>query len=103
MKKDRNVLESILWTAMQGDSILANKCLLILYKHQTDHEQATKATHLINDQGFNTADAHILTMYAELITHGVTLTPQQHIAMVQRLLKYCKQLINYEEIASYIR
>lgn len=93
----------ILWSCIQGDPELAKKCLLLLYELQTKEEQHLKNTQEVNYLGFNTADAPIMSMYAELIQQGVELTAQQHKSVVKRLLKYCHQLIKFQEITEYIR
>lgn len=95
-------LKTTLWACMQGDSNLANKCLLKLHQLQTDTERQAQITMHSNHQGFNIADARIMSMYAELVKQGVELTPHQHTQMVNRLLKYCEQLVQYEEIVEII-
>lgn len=78
------------------------KALVLLYRRQTVDEQQAKQTRCINGRGFNAADASVLTVYAEHILSGRTLSDGDYDEAGHRLRKYVGQLED-EVIAREIR
>jgi len=71
------------------------KCLVCLYDNQEDDEQDMQTTVHQNGHGFNTADAPILTQYAEELREDGALCSEHLVDCRERMKKYCKQLTQY--------
>lgn len=63
-----------------------------LYDCQTENEQCTKTTNVINGIGFNGVDAPILSSMAEFLKKTGFLTPKQKAIVRKKLIKYNRQL-----------
>ena len=68
------------------------KYLLKLYERQTLDEKQVEHTIHSNKQGFNSADAPILSAIAEDLRHDRPLSPDQKRELTNRMSKYAKQL-----------
>lgn len=77
---------------LSSDPVWAARAITALYKRQTHDEQVTQDTRHHNDMGFTSADARILSSFAEQIHRGRTLSPKQLAIAYRKLPKYAKQL-----------
>jgi hypothetical protein len=66
--------------------------LLAIHAKQTAEEQHCKETKEDNGQGFNSADANILSSFAEDLLKYSHLTDRQKAVCRSRMLKYSNQL-----------
>lgn len=80
---------------MKGDQEFLERCIMLVYQHQTDQEQQVRTTQEINHQGFNKADAPLMTKMAEQLMLGHHLTPLQVEVAEAVMGKYARQLGNY--------
>lgn len=79
------------------------KCLELLYQRQTLDEQQVEHTIHSNQQGFNNADAPILSAIAEDLRHERPLNADQRRELANRMSKYVNQLAPFipdEELSS---
>ena len=79
--------------AMEFDNGTLERCLLRLYKNQTEQEQLNATTTENNGIGFNGTDAYILTKYVEQLKKGFHLTEKQINLTRRKMIKYAKQLV----------
>ena len=77
---------------IQTNDIVLYQALKNLYACQTNDEQITQSTNVINGMGFNGADAPILSSMAEFLNKTGFLTPKQKAIVRKKLIKYNKQL-----------
>jgi len=82
----------LLQVMLSHDMDFQVKCLELLYRKQTPDEQQMETSVYQNEQGFNSADAAILSVIAEDLRHGNGLTPRDRDELSVRLPKYAKQL-----------
>lgn len=84
-----------IWIMLKGDQEFIEKCILILYKEQTQHEQSLKDSTEHNGVGFTKGDAPVMTTLAEQLMRGIKLSPLQVEVHGGKMLKYAKQLSRY--------
>lgn len=103
--------------ALMTNNDYLEKAILKLYKYQTEHEQQTQDTTVLNGVGFNSIDANFLSSLAEWILdrkHAPVAEKdkyvvRRHLSYKQRLLarkkvtKYAGQLVNMYIDAGVIR
>lgn len=71
----------------------AERAILALYERQTMDERISQQTNENNGEGFNGADAYILTSFAsQLIRYKRPLSPKQLAIAFRKLPKYATQL-----------
>lgn len=66
--------------------------VVVLFKLQTDEEQAADETRVHNKQGFNAFDAEILSSFAKQLLAGRTLSEKQFSIAKKKIRKYARQL-----------
>lgn len=71
------------------------RALMRLYSFQTEEERLSFTTKNHNNRGFNSADAKILTSFAEFYKKTGFLTPKQKQIARHKLAKYSKQLYEF--------
>ena len=103
--------------ALMTNNDYLEKAILKLYKYQTEHEQQTQDTAVLNGVGFNTIDANFLSSLAEWILdrkHAPVaekdkyvvrrhLTYKQLLFARKKVTKYAGQLVNMYIDAGVIR
>src|SRR5262249_37867706 len=67
--------------------------LLALYRSQTEWEQANAKTSELNGSGFASPDAPLLTLLAETVLRGGTLSAADEETLIRRLPKYWSQFV----------
>lgn len=94
--------------ALMTNNDYLEKAILKLYKYQTEYEQQTQDTAMLNGVGFNTIDANFLSSLAEWILDRENvpeseknkyvvrrhLTDKQRMFARKKLTKYAGQLVN---------
>jgi hypothetical protein len=78
---------------LQTNDRAVERALVALYRRQTALEQHSRETLTDNGQGFNAADARILTIYAQGLLDGQTLQAHELKFARERLVKYAGQLL----------
>lgn len=91
----KNMNSKTIWIMLKGDQEFIEKCILILYKEQTQHEQSLKDSLEHNGVGFTKGDAPIMTTLAEQLMRGIHLSPLQIEVHAGKMLKYSRQLTRY--------
>jgi hypothetical protein len=71
----------------------ATRALVRLYQQQTAEEQTAESTIDRNGRGFNTADAKLLSSFAQQLLEGRSLSEKQMKIAFARLPKYAAQLL----------
>ena len=103
--------------ALMTNNDYLEKAILKLYKYQTEYEQQTQDTAMLNGVGFNTIDANVLSSLAEWILdreHAPAseqnkyvvrrhLTDKQRLFARKKVTKYAGQLVNMYVDAGVIR
>lgn len=103
--------------ALMTDNNYLEKAILKLYKYQTEYEQQTQDTAMLNGVGFNSIDANFLSSLAEWILDIKNvpvneknkyvvrrhLTNKQRLFARKKLIKYARQLVNMYVDAGVIR
>lgn len=77
---------------LRWDNFMVERAVVALFKRQTRDERANEHTIWLNQQGFNAADAAILTRGAKWVLAGNRLDGKYLVEVRQRLLKYTRQL-----------
>lgn len=88
--------------ALMTNNDYLEKAILKLYKYQTEHEQQTKDTTVLNGVGFNTIDANFLSSLAELILdrkHAPVAEKDKYV--VRRHLSYKQRLLARKKVTKY--
>jgi hypothetical protein len=67
--------------------------LLSMYERQTDGEQCTHETHVVNGIGFNAIDANILSSIANFYIERKFITRKQLQVTAKKLQRYKRQLL----------
>lgn len=89
------------WNKWSVRKVLANdfafcrRALLVLYRRQTEDEQAARRTKHDNDRGFNQPDARRGSELARRVLAGGLLEPKEVIEIRTMLWKYAGQLARY--------
>lgn len=78
---------------IETNSKMRLKSLKILARRQTDSEYRDETTHIYNNEGFNHADAKVLTSIAKYAEKHGGVTPKQDKLLSYRLKKYATQLV----------
>lgn len=90
--KEHIVIEAML----ADDRAFLKKCLLLLWKKQTEFEQQEHITHETNHVGFNKPDSPVLSGYAVILSdsHSKSLSEHGWRDAEERMMKYSKQLLS---------
>lgn len=71
------------------------RAVIAIYNRQTPSEQVIKDTKESNNIGFNSADARLLSYYAEYAINNKCLLSGKHLNQARnKIKKYWKQLLN---------
>lgn len=71
----------------------ATRALLTIYGYQTNEEQETEHTRIINDMGFTGVDGNILTSFAKQFLNKGYLSPKQMEIVTKKMPKYHRQIM----------
>lgn len=88
--------------ALMTNNDYLEKAILKLYKYQTEHEQQTQDTTVLNGVGFNSIDANFLSSLAEWILdrkHAPVAEKDKYV--VRRHLSYKQRLLARKKVAKY--
>lgn len=88
--------------ALMTNNDYLEKAILKLYKYQTEHEQQTKDTTVLNGVGFNSIDANFLSSLAEWILdrkHAPAAEKDKYV--VRRHLSYKQRLLARKKVTKY--
>lgn len=88
--------------ALMTNNDYLEKAILKLYKYQTEHEQQTKDTTVLNGVGFNSIDANFLSSLAEWILdrkHAPVAEKDKYV--VRRHLSYKQRLLARKKVTKY--
>lgn len=88
--------------ALMTNNDYLEKAILKLYKYQTEHEQLTKDTTVLNGVGFNYIDANFLSSLAEWILdrkHAPVAEKDKYV--VRRHLSYKQRLLARKKVTKY--
>jgi hypothetical protein len=71
------------------------RAVIAIYQRQTPSEQAVKDTKESNNIGFNSADARLLSYYAEYAINNKCLLSGKHLTQARnKIKKYWRQLLS---------
>lgn len=84
--------ESIL-TVLDTIPGAVERALVVIWNRQTSGEQASRSTQQQNGEGFTAADAYTLSLRAERVARGLSLSPIELDDSRERVKKYWSQLL----------
>jgi hypothetical protein len=96
--KAQKELTQLVKLRMADDIAFLEKCIIAVWKRQTDDEQDTEDTHEENGIGFNKGDAPILSGYADKINArgpNERLREWDFKDASKRMQKYAGQVVRY--------
>lgn len=87
---DREAIQQLLAT---NDAAVC-RAILQLWNRQMPSEQSAHCAKFHNDQGFNAADAPVLSPLARRLAEGRPISPAEVMLARPRLMKYTRQLLD---------
>lgn len=87
---DREAIQALL----ESSDTAVCRAILQLWNRQMPSEQSTHSAIIHNDQGFNAADAPVLSPLARRLSDGRQLSPAEIMLARPRLMKYTRQLLD---------